>query len=376
MIKKRIEAIYSALDVGFNSLITFSTFIVIKQFLGLDMIGYFGIILSITSFVETIQMGLYERPAYLGKPVGYKNFELNILYISLLIFIPLLIVDRFLFSGHLISSSLFCLTYILIQNIRIYDYINNNVKKVAFRSFLTFLLVVIGFNYLNNNREYVNIDNFLFIIFLSRIFFILIERKKIFIINTKNNIFNNELGYLISSILTLIRSRLPLWGLLPFGLGLVGIYEVFRNILEIYLTPARPVFLVMLKNILRDGPKKIFYFGVFFTSLTLFVIIVSYFYLIEFEVFNINELNNFQTFIVLLIISASFWISETTGIIFQYNSNSSLDATRRFTSILVFLLMSLIFINKLNFVNYMYLVSLMYFIEVLISFYFKEKLKI
>lgn len=377
MIKKRTETIFSTLDVGFNSIITFITFVLIKQYLGIDMLGYFGIILSICSFVETIQMGLYERPAYLNKPIGYKKFKLNIFYTIVLIFLPLLVVDRFLYSSHLISSTLFCLSYVIIQNIRIYDYINQDVKRVAVRSFLTFLLVVLGNFYLIKTSIEYNIETFLFVVFFSRLIFIIFEYKKIFkISNEKSNKDNNELGYLISSLLTLIRSRLPLWALLPFGLGLVGIYEVFRNILEIYLTPSRPVFLVMLKNLERDGTKKIFKFGLFFTIATFVLVLISYFFLIEIDVFNVVELKSTQIYVVILLITSLFWLSETTGMIFQYNSFTNLDAVRRFISIIVFLLASLIFIDQLNFIIFMYLISFMYFVEVLISFFFKEKLKL
>ena len=85
MLKKRIESIYSSVDIGFNSLIAFMTFLYIKQYYGIDLVGFFGLVLSVCSFAETIQMGLYDKPSYLGIGIGYKDFRLKVHHLILLI---------------------------------------------------------------------------------------------------------------------------------------------------------------------------------------------------------------------------------------------------------------------------------------------------
>ena len=104
--KKRTESVYSAVDLGFNSLISFLTFLYIKEIYGIDILGFFGLVLSVTSFVETIQMGLYDKPAYLGFSVGYKKFKLNSVHLIIIIFFPLLVINQLIIGGYLFSSFL------------------------------------------------------------------------------------------------------------------------------------------------------------------------------------------------------------------------------------------------------------------------------
>ena len=132
--------------------------------------------------------------------------------------------------------------------------------------------------YLYFNNIVVSLNIILILISIFRFIFIFVERKKIFSIEN-NNIENNELGFLATSLLTLVRSRLPLWALLPFGLGLGGIYEAFRTLLEIYLVPSRPIFLVMIKNLKKNVEKKIFRFGLLFALLTIIFILRHFIYL-------------------------------------------------------------------------------------------------
>ena len=373
MIKKRIESIYSGIDIGFNSLISFITFLYIKKYYGIDLVGFFGLVLSIASFVETIQMGLYDKPAYLGVGIGYKDFRLKIYHLIIIITLPMLAINQLVLSGYMFSSILFAFSYVLVQNIRIYDYLNNAVIDVSKRSFYIFILVFSLYLFLYVTNTNITLNLLLLLISFARFIFVLINKKKLFAVkNDKEN--NTELGLIISSLLTLIRSRLPLWALLPFGLGLVGIYETFRTLLEIYMIPSRPVFLVMLKNLKRDGPKKIFNFGFLSAVLTFFLILISFDSITKLEVFNIPEITTNQSFIALLLISLFFWVSEITGMIFEFNSFIFLESCRRMTSILIFIISGLISYNYINFSIFLYLITWMYFVEVMVSFYYKDKL--
>ena len=372
--KKRTESIYSAVDIGFNSLISFTTFLYIKDVYGIDILGFFGLLLSVASFVEVIQMGLYERPAYLGFSVGYKKFKLKIYHLFGLIVFPLLVINQLIISGYIISSVLFCIAYVLIQNIRVFDYINHDIKRVSIRSFLIFVMTgsLYGYLILNNLKVDLNIIFFLRLLVLD--FYLLSLKEKIFAIDFTDE--NQEIGFLISQLLVLIRSRLPLWALLPYGLGLVGIYEAFRTLLEIYLVPSRPIFLVMLKNLKRDGPKRIFNFGILFASVTVIMILISFYTITSSSFFDIKEISTPIAFISLVLIAVFFWLSEITGMIFQFNSEVTFEAIRRGVSIFIFVLTSLIFYNFLSFNIFLFLISLMYFGEVAISFYSRKRLQL
>ena len=375
MLKKRVESIYSSADIGFNSLISFITFLYIKQYYGIDLVGFFGLVLSVCSFAETVQMGFYDKPSYLGVGIGYKNFKLKVYHLVLLISLPLLAINQLVINGFMLASILYALSYVLVQNIRIYDYIDNKVLKVSKRSFYIFITTSSLYLYLIFTNTEISLNLLLISISSIRGVFIFFNRNKIFAI-TNNKESNQELGLLISSILTLIRSRLPLWALLPFGLGLVGIYETFRTLLEIYLIPSRPIFLVMLKNLKRDGTKKIFQFGILSSIVTIFLILISLNFVTSFEVFAIPELTTIHAFIAFIFISLFFWISEITGMLFEFNAFIFFEATRRSASIIAFISLSLVFYNFLNFNLFLYLIIFMYFTEVFISLINIKKLKL
>ena len=175
--KKRTESIYSAVDIGFNSLISFTTFLYIKDVYGIDILGFFGLLLSVASFVEVIQMGLYERPAYLGFSVGYKKFKLKIYHLFGLIVFPLLVINQLIISGYIISSVLFCIAYVLIQNIRVFDYINHDIKRVSIRSFLIFVMTGSLYVYLILNNLKVDL-NIIFLRLLVLDFYLLSLKEK------------------------------------------------------------------------------------------------------------------------------------------------------------------------------------------------------
>lgn len=374
-IKKRLESVYSALDLGLNSLLTFATFIIVKQNLGIDLVGYFGLILSITAIGETIQQGLYENPLFLNYGVGYKNFKLNIFNIATIIFLPLLAMDRFLLEGFLLPSLLYSISHVLIHNIRIFDYKNNNVLTATKRSIVISILQFIFFAYLLYNKNLISLEIIFIGIATIRIALIIINRSKIFFYSeTIGN--DKNLSFLISSILTIIRSRLPLWLLLPFGLGLIGIYETFRTLMEIYLTPSRPINLILLKNLKRDGSSNILKIGFICAFLSAVGIALTYFILINIKVYSLKELDSIFPYLSLIVIIFCYWLSEVTGMIFQSNGYLDFEVIRRFSSLFIFALVGLIFYRLLNLNLFFILVSSIYFFEVIFSFINFRKLKL
>ena len=375
MQKKRIESIYSALDIGFNSLIAFLTFLYINRFYGIDLLGYFGLLLSVTSFIETVQMGLYEKPAYLGFGIGFKDFKLKVHHLFALSIFPLLAINQLIIPGYFLAGVMYSISYVLIQNIRIHDYINHDIKKVSIRSFLIFLFTISLYLIVFFGSLKISLSMLIVFISLFRFLFVIIEKKKIFSIKNEN-IKNEEIGFLVTSLLTLVRSRLPLWSLLPFGLGLVGIYEVFRTLLEIYLVPSRPIFLVMIKNLKRDGPRKIFRFGIVFALLTLILVSISFFTITSSTYFGFNEISNSSAFLSLLLIVLFFWLSEISGMIFQFNGFITFEALRRTSSIIIFVFTVLLLFRFLDFRSYLFMISFMYFVEFFVAFYNKDKLRI
>ena len=375
MQKKRIESIYSALDIGFNSFIAFLTFLYINRFYGIDLLGYFGLLLSVTSFIETVQMGLYEKPAYLGFGIGFKNFKLKVHHLFVLTVLPLLVINQLIIPGYFLAGVMYSISYVLIQNIRVHDYINHDIKKVSIRSFLIFLLTISLYSVIFFGSLKISLSMLIVFISLFRFLFVIIEKEKIFSIKNEN-IKNEEIGFLVTSLLTFVRSRLPLWSLLPFGLGLVGIYEVFRTLLEIYLVPSRPIFLVMIKNLKRDGPRKIFRFGIVFALLTLILVSISFFTITSSTYFGFNEISNSSAFLSLLFIILFFWLSEISGMIFQFNGFITFEALRRASSIIIFVFSVLLLFRFLDFRSYLFMISFMYFTEFFVAFYNKDKLRI
>jgi len=375
MQKKRIESIYSTLDIGFNSLIAFLTFLYINIFYGIDLLGYFGLLLSVTSFIETVQMGLYEKPAYLGFGIGFKNFKLKVHHLFVLTVLPLLVINQLIIPGYFLAGVMYSISYVLIQNIRIHDYINHDIKKVSIRSFLIFLFTISLYLIVFFGSLKISLSMLIVFISLFRFLFVIIEKEKIFSIKNEN-IKNEEIGFLVTSLLTLVRSRLPLWSLLPFGLGLVGIYEVFRTLLEIYLVPSRPIFLVMIKNLKRDGPRKIFRFGIVFALFTLILVSISFFTITSSIYFGFNEISNSSAFLSLLFIILFFWLSEISGMIFQFNGFITFEALRRASSIIIFVFSVLLLFRFLDFRSYLFMISFMYFTEFFVAFYNKDKLRI
>ena len=164
-----------------------------------------------------------------------------------------------------------------------------------------------------------------------------------------------------------------MWLLLPFGLGLIGIFESYRTIQEIFLSPSRPVIMVLYKNYNNQGVKNTLKFSLYCSILSFIFVFFTYFQIIKLQIYSIPELNSFFPFLSLLIIIPSYWISETMTIIFQSSNLIKFETKKRVISIILFLLIGLIFYDKINFNFYILLISSMYLFEFIYSsfIYFK-----
>ena len=138
----------------------------------------------------------------------------------------------------------------------------------------------------------------------------------------------------------------------------------FLELFEIYLVPSRPIFLVMIKNLKRDGPRKIFRFGIVFALLTLILVSISFFTINSSTYFGFNEISNSSAFLSLLLI-VYFWLSEISGMIFQFNGFITFEALRRASSIIIFVFTVLLLFRFLDFRSYLFMISFMYFVEFL-----------
>ena len=85
MNKIRYQVVINTIDSGMISLLSFAIFIFVKDQYGLDILGYFGIILAITAFVETIHNSLFQKPALMGFKTGLEKVNINKFNILILI---------------------------------------------------------------------------------------------------------------------------------------------------------------------------------------------------------------------------------------------------------------------------------------------------
>lgn len=355
--------IYSQIDYGFGSFLNFSLFFYIKYFYGINNAGYFAIVLSISAILETLQQGFYERPSYLKIPTNFWEFNFNLFHIYFIAGLFCLIVDALVWPNRFWPSLLFSTSLVLIRNIKITDYKDNNVQSSAKRSliifFSNFIFIII--------YHFFKID----LIFYEIIFGVSVINY-IIIIKNREKIFAKRISgitknfYLpITSILILIKNRLPLWALLPFGLGLIGIYETFRNLVEIFLLPSKGFLNILIKDIEKNNNKVTFIRGVYLGLFTSILAIISFKYIFLIDLFNHKELNNWSTLLSIVFIIFSFWITEVTSMILQKIGNLKFEAFRRFAALIIFILINLTFFNFINFNIFLFLVSFMYFIEII-----------
>ena len=371
---KLLDNLNSQIDHILNSALTFLTFIIIKIKFGLDLSGYFGLVLSISALVETIQGGLYERPAYLKQPIGYKNFKLNIPIIIFLCGFCNLIVYMNIYSESLFAGIVFCVATVLIRNIKTYDYITDDIKAASKRSFYIFSLSISYFILLYADLLDHNFTTFFTIISFIKVLFVLKNKNKIFKIkNMSNEIKTGDLKILLASLLILMKSRLPLWALLPFGLGLIGIYETFRTLIEIFLLPSRGILNVMIKDITDKNIGKVLKIGFISGFVSSLSLLVTYNFITSLEIYNHPEIRNTESLLSGIVLVLFFWMSETNSMILQYKKLHNLEIFRRLFAILVFVFLNIIFREYVDYKIFIILISSMYFLENIPVYFAKNK---
>jgi len=366
MNKIRYQVVINTIDSGMISLLSFAIFIFVKDQYGLDILGYFGIILAITAFVETIHNSLFQKPALMGFKTGLEKVNINKFNILILIFIPLLFVNSLILSGYFLSSFLFISTFIYVQNIRIYDYVKTKYSKILIRSFSISISSISYLVFIYTNTIESDLNNILYFVSFVRVLFILPNQKYLFI-NYNLDSVNKGLDFLFNSSMSLIRNRLPLIALLPFGLSFLGVYEVFRNIIEIYMAPSKAIFLTVQKNLDTSTLKKIKSLGFISGIITNFLIILSYNKLLAFGIFQIEALKKVNILPILLLYTIFTYYSDTLSLIMQYKKNIKTDTFNKLSTVTLFIIINLVFINYVNFEIYLYLVSGMYFLNILFS---------
>lgn len=366
MNKLRYQVVINTIDSGMISVLSFAIFIFVKDKYGLDILGYLGIILAITAFAETIHNSLFQKPALMGFKTGLEKVNINKFNILILIFIPLLFVNSLILSGYFLSSFLFISTFIYVQNIRIHDYVTAKYFKIIIRSFSISMLSISYLLLLHINAIESNLNNIFYFISFLRILFILPNHKYLFK-NYNLGSVNKGLDFLFNSSMSLIRNRLPLIALLPFGLSFLGVYEVFRNITEIYMAPSKAVYLTIQKNLETSKSKKIKFLG--FTSgiFTNFLIILSYNKLLALDIFQIEALKKVNILPILLLYTIFNYYSDTLSLLLQFKKKIKIDTFNKLLTITFFIIINLVFINYVNFETYLYLVSCMYFFNILLS---------
>jgi hypothetical protein len=366
MNKIRYQVVINTIDSGMISVLSFAIFIFVKDQYGLDILGYLGILLAITAFVETIHNSLFQKPALMGFKTGLEKVNINKFNILILIFTPLLFVNSLILSGYFLSSFLFISTFIYVQNIRIYDYVKTKYSKILIRSFSISISSILYLVFIHTNTIESDLNNILYFVSFVRVLFILPNQKYLFT-NYNLDSVNKGLDFLFNSSMSLIRNRLPLIALLPFGLSFLGVYEVFRNIIEIYMAPSKAIFLTVQKNLDTSTLKKIKSLGFISGLITNFLIILSYNKLLALDIFQIEALKKVNILPILLLYTIFTYYSDTLSLLLQYKKKIKTDTLNKLLTVTLFIFINLVFINYVNFEIYLYLVSGMYFLNILFS---------
>jgi len=361
---KLLDNFNSQIDHVLNSSLTFITFVVIKTQFGLDLSGYFGLVLSMSALIETIQGGLYERPSYLKQPIGYKKFRLNSTAIISMCAFTNFIIFFFIYSESYFGGTLFCIATVFLRNIKTYDYLNDDIKSASNRSIFIFVLSISYFIFIYFDYFDHTFNNFMIIVATIKLFFVLINKNKIFnLASVSPEKEAHDLKILFASLLILIKSRLPLWVLLPFGLGLVGIYEAFRTLVEIFLLPSRGILNVMVKEIDSNNIKRIFKTGIISGLVTATLLLISYNFITSLDIYNHPEIRNTESLISGTVLVMFFWITETNSMILQYNNQHNIEIFRRFFAIIIFVLSNILFQDFINYKIFIILISSIYVVE-------------
>ena len=371
---KLLDNLNSQIDHILNSALTFLTFVIIKIKFGLDLSGYFGLVLSISALVETIQGGLYERPVYLKQSIGYKNFKLTTPIVIFLCGFGNMIVYLNIYSETFLAGTMFCVATVLLRNIKTYDYITDEIKTASKRSFYIFSLSLTYFILLYLDVFKHNFETFFTIISLIKILIVFMNKNKIFkLMDTTIQEQNSDLKILSALLLVLIKSRLPLWALLPFGLGLIGIYETFRTLIEIFLLPSKGILNVMIKEINDKNIQKVLKTGFVSGLVSSFMFFATYNLITSIEIYNHPEIRNVESLLSGTVLVLFFWISETNCMILQYKKEHNLEIFRRLFAILIFVSANIFFRDYIDYKIFIALISSMYLIENIPIYIFQKK---
>lgn len=361
---KLLDNFNSQIDHVLNSSLTFITFVVIKTQFGLDLSGYFGLVLSMSALIETIQGGLYERPSYLKQPIGYKQFRLNSASIIAMCAFTNFIIFYFIYDESYFGGTLFCIATVFLRNIKTYDYLKDDIKSSSNRSIFIFVLSMSYFIFIYFDYIVHTFNNFMIMIATIKLFFVLINKNKIFNLeNVSPEKEASNLKILFASLLILLKSRLPLWVLLPFGLGLVGIYEAFRTLVEIFLLPSRGILNVMIKEIDSNNIKRIYKSGIVSGLVSSTLLLFSYNFITSLDIYNHPEIRNMESLISGAVLVLFFWITETNSMVLQFNNQHNIEIFRRFFAIIIFVLLNIIFQNFINYKIFIILISSIYVVE-------------
>lgn len=363
-------------DILFTSLISFLIFFFIRYDLSISFTAVFGLVVSICGILETLQNGLYQKPALLNFNTGFKGKNLSVYSLSFLVFIPMYFVDRTINENTLITGFLYCISYLLIQNIKSFDYYHQNIVCSSKRSLKILLGTIFYYVVLKISKNELDFNTILLGTISIRFYFIFKERKKIFALT--NIIGKNRETFLftISSFLSFLRTRLPIWLLIPFGLNFVGLYEIFRNLLEIYVFLSKSILLIFTKNLNDVGNLKTIKQATYSSFFTLIMISITFSSITKIQFFNENELKSLQSLFAISTIAFSIFIVETCGLILQNNKNFKLDILRKLLSITFFIGIFLYFYESLNFEFFVILTSVTFIFEMIFLFITKKSLKI
>jgi hypothetical protein len=280
----------------------------------------------------------------------------------------------YVFSESLIAGILFCVATVLLRNIKTYDYINDEIISASKRSIYIFTITIVYFFSIYFDILNHNFNTFLLVVSLIKIFFVAINKEKIFkITNTAEEPESQNLKILTASLLILIKSRLPLWVLLPFGLGLIGIYETFRTLIEIFLLPSKGILNVMVKEIDESSSQRILRTGLISGSITALILFLSYNFITSLELYNHPEIRNIESLLSGTVLVLFFWMSETNSMILQYKNLHNLEISRRLIAILIFIILNLVFQELINYKIFIILISTMYVFENLPVFIYRLK---
>lgn len=370
------EFLTGTFDVGLTSSLSFLIFFFIRYKLNLSFTGAFGLIISISGILETLQNGLYQKPALLNFRTGFNGKNLNIGSLFLLIIFPMYIINKTIDSNILLIGFLYCFSYLIVQNIKSYDYYYENIIHSSKRSLNIFIFTLIYFLILEISEFNSDFNLILFGPVVIRTIYIIKEKKKIFALTKLNKEKKETILFTVSSFLSFVRTRLPIWLLVPFGINFVGLYEIFRNLLEIYIFISKSTLLIFTKNLNKIGNYKTIKQSILLSVFTLTLILFTFQNFTKIQLFDFKEIRSSESFIAILIIAFSVFIIETGGLILQNNNYFKIDILRKLLSITLFVCIFIYTHRDISFEQFLLISSIGFVFELAFIFFTRKYLKL